>query len=63
MKLTKRSNGIYMVSYKDADGKRKRTSTGAHYLPEAICRATEILAKARDCGMTMFEAVSRFDCP
>ncbi len=47
MKLTKRTNGIYMVSYKDANGKRKRTSTGKKTLPEAQERALALLAEAR----------------
>ena len=64
MKLTKRSNGIYMVSYKDADGKRKRTSTGKKTLPEAQECALTLLAEVRrDAGeldWTLSEALH--DC-
>lgn len=47
MKLTKRSNGIFMVSYKGADGKRKRTSTGETDRDAAEEKAMSILAEAR----------------
>ncbi len=64
MKLTKRSNGIYMVSYKDANGKRKRTSTGKKTLPEAQERALALLTEARraagDGDWTLSEALH--DC-
>ncbi len=62
MKLTKRTNGIYMVSYKDADGKRKRTSTGTKILHEASARAMEILVARSPAGHDWTLSEALHDC-
>lgn len=54
MKLTKRSNGIWMVEWTDEAGKRRRKSTSVREHAEAKSKAAEIISGKPDANRDFF---------